>query len=231
MKKILFSAFLAVILCSIGSLQSCSLDNYEEPSATLTGALIDSETNANVPCQYQNGSRIRLYEFYNGAWATQPNDFYTRQDGTFTNQAIFPAKYRVEVEGPFETPAPVEMEISGTKELKIQVLPFLRLTASATAAGSSVNMTATVAKTSNKHNIKAVEFYCGVTPYVDKSTFNSKKEMDLTGKTDAEIVSTTFSASFDGLTSGKTYYFRVGALGENSGNYYNYSTVMEVKIP
>ena len=126
MRKIIF---LAVVLCGLIGFQGCSLDNYDEPTASLTGALVDAETNENVPCQYQNGSRIRIYEFYNGNWANQPNDFYTKQDGTFTNNAIFPGKYQIVAEGPFETPEKVEIEISGTQTLEMKVTPFLRVSA------------------------------------------------------------------------------------------------------
>ena len=141
MRKIIF---LAVVLCGLIGFQGCSLDNYDEPTASLTGALVDAETNENVPCQYQNGSRIRIYEFYNGNWANQPNDFYTKQDGTFTNNAIFPGKYQIVAEGPFETPEKVEIEISGTQTLEMKVTPFLRVSANATASGTTVKMTATV---------------------------------------------------------------------------------------
>lgn len=228
MRKILF---LAVALCGLFGFQACQLDNYEEPSASLTGALVDSETNENVPNQYQNGARIRIYEFYNNDWSNQPNDFYTRQDGTFTNNAIFPGKYRIEAEGPFETPEKVEMEISGSATLQLKVVPFLRVTANATASGTTVKMTADVKHTSSDRIIKAVEFYCGVTPYVDKNTYDKKTVIDISGMTDAQITASTLQTDFEGLQSGKTYYFRVGALGENSGNYYNYSSVIEVKIP
>ena len=228
MRKILF---LAVALCGLFGFQACNLDNYDEPSASLTGALVDSETNENVPSQYQNGARIRIYEFYNGNWSNQPNDFYTRQDGTFTNNVIFPGKYQIAAEGPFETPEKVEMEISGSASLQLKVVPFLRLTATATASGTSAKMTASVKHTSSNRVIKAVEFYCGKTPYVDKNTYEKKVVADLSKLTDAQITSSALEANFEGLTKGKTYYFRAGALGENSGNYYNYSAVIEVKIP
>lgn len=228
MRKIIF---LAVVLCGLIGFQGCSLDNYDEPNASLTGALVDAETNEKVPCQYQNGARIRIYEFYNGDWANQPNDFYTRQDGTFTNNAIFPGKYQIVAEGPFETPDKVEMEINGTQTLDLKVTPFLRITTNATASGTTVKMTANVKQSSTKRGIKAVEFYCGKTPYVDKNTYANKVEVNLGEMTDNEIVSSTLAGEFTDLQSGQTYYFRAGALGENSGNYYNYSTIVEVKIP
>lgn len=228
MRKIIF---LAVVLCGLIGFQGCSLDNYDEPNASLTGALVDAETNEKVPCQYQNGARIRIYEFYKDAWANQPNDFYTKQDGTFTNNAIFPGKYQIVAEGPFEDTDKVEMENNGSQTLELKVTPFLRVSANATASGTTVTMTANVKQSSAKRGIKAVEFYYGKTPYVDKNTYTNKVEADLSGKTDDQIVSSTLTAEFTGLQSGQTYYFRTGALGENSGNYYNYSTVMEVKIP
>lgn len=228
MRKILF---LAVALCGLVGFQACSLDNYDKPSASLTGALVDSETNENMPCQYQNGSRIRIYEFYNGQWSNQPNDFYTKQDGTFTNNAIFPGKYQIVAEGPFETLDKVEVEISGATALELKVIPFLRISANATATGTSVKMTANIAQSAGKHAIKAVEFYCGKTPYVDKNTNDKKVEIDLSGMTDEQIIASTLQAEFTELKSGSTLYFRVGALGNNPGNYYNYSKVIEVTIP
>lgn len=229
MRKILFTSVVA--LCGLFGLQSCSLDNYEAPGASLTGTIIDSETGKSVPCQSQNGARIRIYEFYKGDWAKQPNDFYTRQDGTFTNNAIFAGKYRIEAEGAFETPEKVELEISGNTTLDLKVVPFLRLTATATATGKTVSMTGTVKKVSAKREISNLEFFCAKTPYVDKSNSAKKVAIDLKGLTDEQIEAETHTASFDNLVSGQTYYFRVGALGKNSANQYNYSEVIEVKIP
>lgn len=228
MRKIIL---LAVALCGLIGFQSCGLDNYNEPSASLTGALVDSETNENVPCQYQNGSRIRIYEFYNNNWSKQPNDFYTRQDGTFTNTAVFPGKYRIEAEGAFETPAPVEMEIANTAALQLKVVPFLRVAGTATADGTSIKMTATVKRSASTRAIKAIEFYAGLTPYVDKSTHNKKVVLDISGMTEQQILTSALQGTIEGLQKGKTYYCRVGVLGENAGNFYNYSTITEVKIP
>ena len=54
MKKIFLYATLICGLCS------CGLDNYDAPTASLSGAIIDKETKENVPGQAQNGTKIRM---------------------------------------------------------------------------------------------------------------------------------------------------------------------------
>ena len=108
MKKIFLYATLICGLCS------CGLDNYDAPTASLSGAIIDKETKENVPGQAQNGTKIRMYEFYNDEWSVQPNDSWVSQDGTFSNTAVFTGKYKILAEGPFETVEPIEMEVSGS---------------------------------------------------------------------------------------------------------------------
>ena len=89
MKKIFLYATLICGLCS------CGLDNYDAPTASLSGAIIDKETKENVPGQAQNGTKIRMYEFYNDEWSVQPNDSWVSQDGTFSNTAVFTGKYKI----------------------------------------------------------------------------------------------------------------------------------------
>lgn len=228
MKKILLSTF---VICSLFGFQACNLDNYDMPSATFSGSLVDYETNENVPCEYQNGSRIRMYEFYNNGWSNQPYDFYTRQDGTFINTSVFPGKYQILVEGPFENTERLEVQISKSETLEIKVIPLLRISADVTVGDRTAEISTKVRRTSSKRVIKAVEFYCSETPYVDKNSFSEKKSVDLSNLTDEEISSTTFTGKFIELQKNKTYYLRVGALAENPSNYYNYSKVIKVEIP
>lgn len=231
MKKIIFSILAITLLLT---LQSCDIDNFDMPSATLMGSLIDSETGENVPSQYQNGARIRLYEFYNNEWSNQPVNFYTKQDGTFTNNAVFSGKYKLRVEGPFLKVDEIELDITGSKELDIKVTPYLRVTSSATAKSNSVEVSANIVRVVDNLPLKAVEFYYSKTPYVDRNTFAGKKVVDLSTLTEAQLTSATLTnltKEFTELTKGETYYFRAGALAENSGNYYNYSEVIEVQFP
>ena len=83
---------------------SCSLfqlDNYDAPSETLRGEVVDVATGEPVLTdQGSEGIRVRLIET---SWEgnVTPLDFYCRPDGTFQNTKLFEADYNVRVDGPF----------------------------------------------------------------------------------------------------------------------------------
>jgi hypothetical protein len=229
--KVFNTALMLTVLC-VCCFSGCELDNYDAPNAALTGRLLDSETNEAMPTQTPNGARMRIYEFYNGEWSTQPYDFWVKQDGTFENQSVFAGKYRITAEGAFAAFDPIETDISGTKNLDVTVTPYLRLSVNATpGAGGEITLSTQVSRSANAPKIRTVTFVCGKTPYVDKNTFVKKSDIDVNSVSDDEIVSKTYSATLTGLTPGATYYVRAGAFADNSGSHYNYSKVVEVKLP
>lgn len=228
MKKI---AFILFALCGMLYFQGCQLDNYDGPNATLVGQLLDAETNEPMPTQYQNGAKIRLYEYYDGQWSPQPNDFWVKQDGTFENRALFAGKYRIIAEGAFAKQDTIETDISGTKALEIKVNPYLRMTIDASASGDAITLSTRVSRSSNAPKIKMITFLAGKTPYVDKSTFVKKTDKDVSAMDDSEIISKTFTETLSELTRGATYYVRIGALAENAANDYNYSTIVKIDLP
>lgn len=230
-KNIKKSIFALLILSCVVVFFSCELDNYDAPNAVLKGKIIDSGTNEAMPTQYQNGTKICLYEYYNGKWSEQPNNFWVKQDGTFENKAVFAGKYKVVAEGAFAPIAPIEVEIKGTKELDIMVTPLLRLTIDTNVQNNTIIVTSKISRTEATSKIKTITFLCGKTPYVDKNTFEKKIDNDLSKIDDNQIVSRTYTEAFSDLISGKTYYLRVGALAANVQNYYNYSDVIKIVIP
>jgi hypothetical protein len=220
-----------LVLCGF-CFSGCELDNYDAPDATLTGRLLDSETNEAMPTQTPNGARIRIYEFYKGEWSLQPYDFWVKQDGSFENKSVFAGKYRITAEGAFAAFDPVETDISGTKNMDIKVTPYLRLSVSAVpGAGGEVSISTQVSRSAGAPKIRAITFVCAKTPYADKNTFVKKSDIDVNSVDDSEIVSKTYSATLTGLTPGATYYVRAGAFADNPGSHYNYSEIVEVKLP
>lgn len=219
-------------ICAILSFQACELDNYERPNATLTGKIIDAETNESVPTQYKDGTRMRLYEYYKDGWSVQPNDFWVRQDGSFENKAIFAGKYRVLAEGAFHPIEPIEMDISGSKTLDIKVKPYARLTIEAKPVAGGVTLNTKVTRTASSPKITDLVFLVGKTPYVDKSTFIAREEQSVKELQDSDFdQSISATVISNDLKKGNTYYVRVGALATNAANHYNYSEVVEVVIP
>lgn len=122
---------------------SCSLfeiDNYDEPSETLKGEVVDVATGEPVLTdQGSEGIRVRLTEISWGENVTPNPDFFCRPDGTFQNTKLFKGEYNIQIDGPFiplvrETAEGVPVadesittEISGTKNVRFEVQPFLKI--------------------------------------------------------------------------------------------------------
>ena len=91
MKKI---GFLALLFASM-SLASCDLfemDNYESPSETIHGAVVDAETGDSIRTdQGSEGIRVRLTQLDYSENASHNPDFYCMMDGSFQNTKLFEA--------------------------------------------------------------------------------------------------------------------------------------------
>ncbi len=130
---------ISVLALSVGSCALFELDNYDAPSETLKGKVVDVKTGEPVLTdQGGEGIRVRLIET---SWKgnVTPLDFYCRQDGTFQNTKLFEADYNVCVDGPFvpliktSTEGTVisnetkDIHLKGTAELTFEVQPFLKV--------------------------------------------------------------------------------------------------------
>ena len=93
----LFSAFFMLTSCSM-----FEIDNYEEPSETIWGEVVDEATGKRVLTdQGSEGIRVRLTELSWGDNVQHNPDFYCMMDGTFQNTKIFKGEYNVRIDGPF----------------------------------------------------------------------------------------------------------------------------------
>lgn len=131
------------LLCTLLLLTSCEIfkiDNYEEPSETLQGEVVDAATGEPILTdQGSEGIRVRLTELSWGDNVTHNPDFYCMPDGTFQNTKIFKGEYNVRVDGPFiplvrENSEGVPLEdksqtvnIEGVTKVKFEVQPFLKV--------------------------------------------------------------------------------------------------------
>lgn len=133
--------YISILLCLMLA-ASCSLfqlDNYDAPSETLRGEVVDVATGEPVLTdQGSEGIRVRLIET---SWEgnVTPLDFYCRPDGTFQNTKLFEADYNVRVDGPFlpiyledKDGIPVvnqtqDIHLKGEQFLTFEVSPFLKV--------------------------------------------------------------------------------------------------------
>lgn len=125
------------------SLTSCDLfemDNYESPSETIHGAVVDAETGDSILTdQGSEGIRVRMTQLDYSENATHNPDFYCMPDGSFRNTKVFKGVYNVRVDGPFiplvrETSDGVplanetqDVKVKGNTEVIFKVKPFLRV--------------------------------------------------------------------------------------------------------
>jgi len=139
MKRIAFY----FLFCGLFSFSSCSLfelDNYDAPSETLKGEVVDIATGEPVLTdQGSEGIRVRLTELSWGENVTPNPDFYCMSDGTFQNTKIFKGRYNIRIDGPFipiiredERGVPIadetqNIEIKGTTVVRFEVQPFLKV--------------------------------------------------------------------------------------------------------
>lgn len=139
MKKI---GIFALLFASM-SLVSCDLfemDNYESPSETIHGAVVDAETGDSIRTdQGSEGIRVRLTQLDYSENASHNPDFYCMMDGSFQNTKVFEGIYNVRVDGLFiplvresKDGVPLanetkDVKIKGKTEVIFNVKPFLRV--------------------------------------------------------------------------------------------------------
>ena len=228
-KSLIFSLIAGMFL-----LYSCELDNYDPPTMTIEGKVVDEVTGENIYTQQPNGIKIRFLE--EGFTNPIPYDFWAMSDGTFRCTKVFAAKYKVYAfEGPFEDSSVEHLNVDVTKNnqtIEFRVEPYARL--------KNVNITVTGNTVQANYNI---EFTTGSrvpirsvllvheSVHLHQTTVGVKRSAinDLTSKTQQEIESMAFQDQITGLTPG-TYYARVGVLTNNYLNRYNYSPIVKIVI-
>lgn len=139
MRKITFY----ILLSGLFSFSSCNLfelDNYDAPSETLQGEVVDVVTGDPVLTdQGSEGIRVRLTELSWGDNVTHNPDFYCKPDGTFQNTKLFKGNYNIRIDGPFipliredDRGVPLAdetktMDIKGVTKVRFEVQPFLKV--------------------------------------------------------------------------------------------------------
>ena len=98
MKKIFCSTLFIIALLSFNS---CKVDNYELPSETIRGRVVDAATGELVLTdQGSEGTRVRLRELSWKETRVPDNfDFFCMKEGIFQNTKVFAGTYNVRVDG------------------------------------------------------------------------------------------------------------------------------------
>ncbi len=217
MKKIFF-----MIAACLAVFSSCSVDNYDEPDASLFGGIYDAETQELVPTESPNGARVQIYQ----GDSKQPTNFWCKPDGSFENTRVFAGKYRITVQGPFVVSSVSEQQIDiPASNVKIVVEPYLRITAEAALNGSTLDVDYTVRQSKESvGKVSQVQILYGNT--IGLSVTASKKR--LTVNTSERPVGETHHVCIADIDTSEPVYVRVAARTSET-SYYNYSALQKVK--
>ena len=215
-------------LIVFGAAAGCTIDNYKMPELTITGKIMDAQTNELVESGGINaGTLVRLFE----GESVQPLTYNTFPNGTFVNGKVFPGKYSYTAEGPFKlvSAGKQSLEINGNSEIEIKVTPNVRIK---TTVSQSSGNTATVKLSYEKLSTDQALTNLGLT----WSTYPNPNMLIFPGgNTILETVEPAALAkgertfTLSNLKPNTTYYLRGAGRTVNPGNYYNYSPQIEIK--
>lgn len=242
---------LFLLVCSLAIGSSCSkIDNYEGPTQTLQGRIIDASTGQNVQSEVSgdngNGTRIRLLET---SWSDNPTPLYlaTRQDGTYINTKVFQATYKIIAEGAF-----VPMDLAGNDQSRtvnvqgglttvdFMVDPFLRvewvgepvLNANGTVS-AQVKVTRGTQHADFQQNITNLALFVSPYEYVGNNNFDNRYAtiVTYTGAAGNSILGQILTLTTTGTLPRRAWYLRLGSRIAFGTNRYNYSTIKVVNVP
>lgn len=244
MKKILY---LFVLACFVSLITvSCEVDNYDGPDATITGKFLDNVTGDLVGTDIANGNSIGVYEL---GWPTEAKQTWNIDNtGTYTNNLVFAANYRVEFTNNNFYPFIVNDFVvkKGANTYDFTVTPYLRVinpvitydattkivkaTFSLEAGGTDVKLSEirlfafTDKWVGNYVKFAITSAACYMKPPAVSATINPATQFTLT--MDVAANPTLFKTTRD-------YFFRIGALGTvpNVGTVrHNYSPLVTINI-
>lgn len=223
---IIFGIFASFIIINT----SCSkLDNYAAPSGSINGQLVDSTDKSPFQTEQPNGAMVTLWQDS----ATVPYTFWTRPDGTFTNDLVFNDSYRVIVnQGAFFPVDTARLVVNGTANISFSVMPYLRINANITPLqGGKVAFSYEISRPRFSYKINTAKVLVSSSPSVSNSINEFSASHDLSSIDDNVALATKYTDTLTGLTSGMTYYARVGARVANPSSRYNYCPIVKVTMP
>ena len=225
MKRITPLFIIIILLAGAG----CEIDNYEAPQYTLSGKIVDAETNALIESGGINaGTVVKLYENN----STQPLIYSTFPNGTFTNSKVFAGSYSFVAEGPFKMADQEQnLVVEGNSQLEIKVIPNLRLNIEITGSDATTATTkVTYEKLAADQNLLNLAVVWSKYPNPNNFTFSggaiAEEKVESLNLTTGEKIFTITN-----LEPKTKYYIRASGRTANPGNFYNYSAPIEFQTP
>jgi hypothetical protein len=233
MKKTLYILSLFTSLVMFAA--SCQKDNYPYPDAQVFGAIRDSIGGAWVETDLNSGSQIGAYE--QGYATPVIRNWVVKQNGEYRNNLVYSGTYNYVFQSCNFFPYTVTGEVvkPGANERDFPVVPYIRIkNASITYNSTTKKIIATFSIEGGKPTVKVakVSLYAFTDMYVGEyvkktltATATDFPTLTLSGAAQTINTATVYSLSID-LTQAanatvfaihRNYYFRVGAMGIQTG--------------
>lgn len=221
MNKVKYIFFIATLVLGM---TSCKKDNYDGPTAGLSGRFVDAKTQELIDQDIILGTTIEIIE--HGYASRTPQALIVKTDGTYSNTMLFANTYTVTpVRGNFIPIDSQVVNIQGQVTLDFAVTPYIRLH-EVNIVKSGTKVVATFKLEQNViNNVKKIGLYAHSDSRVGEPMRLVAAETNLNAPSDPSHVYTLeidLAANTTTLKPGNKYYFRVGALidaGEAKPNY------------
>jgi hypothetical protein len=224
-----------VLLLTVLSLTACELDNYPEPDASLSGAILDVDTGEPVQGAIISGTKIEIIE--QGFENPQPRYLVVKADGTYRNDMIFSGDYKIVPlrRGNF-VPQPendtIDVKISGPTIQNFEVLPYIRIEDPSITVDGTVVTAKFRIEQNVANNVVRVALFAHESPSVCEILQVKRRMKTLNRVVDeSEEFELVMDVSGDeDFTLGNEYHFRIGALIKADEAEYNYSPAVRLKV-
>jgi len=227
MKRLLYSLFIVLSITA---------------SSQLQGNIVD-ESGRNVQMEQGAGhTRIRMDEL---SWSSTPIPFYlnVKQDGSYINNKVFAAQYRMTpIDGPFY-PMSIEnapvIDVGGETTVDFTVVPYLNVEwVSEPALTADNKITATFRFTKNpapagltQPAMLDYQLFISTTQYVGNNNFDATIVTAVKPVTNAQEAQDITIVSNSPMKYATTFYVRVGVRVNDSFKKYNYTDIKTVVAP
>lgn len=232
------------------------LDNYEAPSGSIHGIVVDEITDETVyqPVNSVAGLRVQLTQ-QNWEVEADPQLSYATEDGTFTNTQVFSGQYLLDFgQSNFFPTEKQAVTINGHAEVAVRVTPFctiylndLAFENRAVRANVSIKRTWNWISDNRGCKIDKIALYCHISPHVDQESGNNigLGNIDCSGTDDVQLLTGDknydVNLVLDGSklqqyahvikANGNKLYVRAAVATNHNGNIrYNYSEISPVTV-
>jgi hypothetical protein len=231
-KRIVMNKITLLLVAALVTLASCKKDNYDAPTAALSGKFIDAVTNELVQQDIVRGTQIEIKE--HGYDNVQAQFLIVKNDGTYANSLLFANTYTVTpVNGNFIAVTAQDVNINGQTILDFTVTPYIRVK-DATITKNGNKVTATFKLQQNViNNVQKIGLYAHPDSRVGEPMRLVAAEQDIHAVTDPAHVYTLeidLPSNSSLLKPGNDYYFRVGARIDIGDAKLNYAPTVKISI-